>query len=96
MQIRCTDVNISVRIEVVEQAVGLPPMTYENILLRLEPYQVQTYNVIVAALITNAVDSERCDEVSSMASRDDYLLTTMRGLYVPPEGGLLLRDVKSD
>lgn len=63
--------NAFVRIEVVEQAVRLPPMTYENVLLRLEPYQVQTYNVIIAALITNAVDSERCDEVSGLASRSD-------------------------
>lgn len=52
-------------------------MTYENVLLRLEPYQVQTYNVIIAALVTNAVDSERCDEVSGpgFCRVDDCLLT---------------------
>lgn len=46
-------------------------MTYENVLLRLEPYQVQTYNVIIAALVTNSVDSERCDEVSGLGFAGD-------------------------
>lgn len=49
-------------------------MTYENVLLGLEPYQVQTYNVIIAALVTNAVDSERCDEVSGLGFAGDDCL----------------------
>ena len=41
-------------------------MIYETVLLRLEAYQVRTYNIIIAALVTNAVDSGRCDEVSRL------------------------------
>jgi hypothetical protein len=60
-------------------------MTYENVLLRLEPYQVQTYNVIIAALITNAVDSERTDEVRGSRFPERRLLADgALGLYVPP------------
>lgn len=77
-----------------EQAVGLPPMIYENILLRLEPYQVQTYNVIIAVLVTNAVDSERCDEVSGWDLPRRLFPDDGLGLYVPPKGGSLIRAVR--
>jgi hypothetical protein len=50
------------RIEIVEAEVNLPPMKQEVVLLRLEPLQLQTYNVIQSTIVTNAVDSERTDE----------------------------------
>lgn len=62
-------------------------MTYENVLLRLETYQVQTYNVIIAALVINAVDSGRCDEVSGLGLQGRQSFTDDGlGLYVPPQG----------
>lgn len=48
-----------------ENEVELLPMVQETVLLNLEPFQVRTYNIIQSAIVTNAVDSERADEVRS-------------------------------
>ena len=42
----------------------LPPLTQETVLLDLDTYALKTYNVIQAALLIKAVDSERRDQVS--------------------------------
>ncbi|PVF95761.1 hypothetical protein CPB86DRAFT_816902 [Serendipita vermifera] len=49
-------------IDIIEAEVQLPLLSHETILLDLEPMQVRTYNLIQSTIVTNAVDSERCDE----------------------------------
>lgn len=51
------------RIKDVEKDVALPPLTEETVLLDLDNYGQLTYNVLLALVAVNAVDSERKDQV---------------------------------
>ena len=56
------------RIEDVEKEIVLPSLSQEIILLDLDPYALKTYNVMQAAIVLNAVDSERVDQVRSQVT----------------------------
>ena len=52
-------------VEDIEKDVVLPPFKHEYILLDMDPYAVKTYNVLLASVVVNAIDSERTDIVRS-------------------------------
>ncbi len=54
--------NIFFRIQDIEADVSLPPLTQETVLLDLDPLAVKSYNAFQAAIVINAIDSERKDQ----------------------------------
>ncbi|KAH7107555.1 SNF2 family N-terminal domain-containing protein [Auriculariales sp. MPI-PUGE-AT-0066] len=69
------------RMRDIEMEVRLPPLTKEVVLLDLHPLAVITYNVILALVAGNAVDSDRTDQdwLFHSANRGS-LLTVMQNL----------------
>ncbi|TDL24898.1 hypothetical protein BD410DRAFT_851421 [Rickenella mellea] len=56
-----SSVMVRHRIEDVEKHIMLPPINQEVVLLDLDPYALKTYNVLLAGIAINAIDSERRD-----------------------------------
>lgn len=75
------------RMEDIEAEVGLPTATKEVVMLDLHPMAAMTYNVILALVAGNAVDSDRRDQVRLGAFCTDFMARTHSciGLFLPPE-----------
>ncbi|KZV96218.1 hypothetical protein EXIGLDRAFT_765592 [Exidia glandulosa HHB12029] len=65
------------RIEEIETEVGLPPATKEVVRLDLHPMAALTYNVILALVAGNAVDSDRRDQDYFFHSNNRGALNTV-------------------
>ncbi|KAG5341489.1 hypothetical protein C0989_010062 [Termitomyces sp. Mn162] len=64
-----------------QREVELPPMRQEAVLLDLDPYAVKSYNAMQAALVINAVDSQRIDQDYMFHPRNaDALQTTIKNM----------------